>query len=102
MSSASYILYNQKQQIQEKIKYLEYQRKILKDWYKKYKTEIIGFETFVFGENRTGSIYKADNWNFVGMSKGASKRTIGHCEFGEKNQHRTVMVEPKLIYCKKI
>lgn len=78
-----------------------WRKQILKDWYKKYKAEIIGFETFVFGENRTGSIYKADNWNYVGMSKGAALITTGKGDMWTQKRIRK-QVEPKLIYCKKI
>lgn len=45
-------------------------RKMLKeDYYKKYGEKIFGLITFV-EPPRTGAVYKADNWAYLGMTKG--------------------------------
>ena len=71
-----------------------WRKQITKDWYKKYKDTVIGFETFVYGENRTGAIYKADNWQYVGMSSGAAKKQHNY------EYHIWETVPKKLIFCK--
>jgi len=40
-----------------------------KDYLLKYNEEIVGLITFV-EPPRTGAIYKADNWLYLGMTKG--------------------------------
>ena len=72
-------------------------RKIVKeDWEKKYNDNVIGFETFIFGENRFGSMYKADNWEHVGMTKGNTK---SHAH-GAYNGTERIQTVQKMIFCK--
>jgi|SRR3989304_5172232 len=66
------------------------------DWEKKYNDNVIGFETFIFGENRFGSMYKADNWDFVGMTKGNTKLH----KHGIYNGTERIETEKKMIFCK--
>lgn len=73
-----------------------WRKTILKDWTKRYGTEVIGFETFVFGKERFGTIYKADNWTYVGQTKGSAKyKPHGAYNIGERKK-----TEIKLIFCK--
>jgi len=44
-------------------------KRIVKDYEKRYVDELIGIITFV-EPPRTGSIYKADNWDYLGMTQG--------------------------------
>ena len=68
-----------------------------RDWREKYGVIVCGFETFVI-ENKTrkGSLYKADNWTFVGRTQGSTKF---HQHGVEKHFERRE-VEQKLIFCK--
>jgi len=75
-----------------------WRKTIIKDWIEKYNTEVIGFETFVFGDGRFGTIYKADNWEYVGKTKGSAKyKPHGAYNIGERKK-----TELKLIFCKSI
>lgn len=67
------------------------------DWYELYGDYVIGFETFVFGDNRTGAVYRADNWVYVGQTRGSAKKSKGM--YGTKER---ITVPPKLIFCKKV
>jgi|TARA_R100000656_G_C3941671_1_gene126825 hypothetical protein len=49
---------------------------IIKDYYDKYKTNLLGLVTFV-EPPRTGAIYKADNWEFLGETQGITVRRKG-------------------------
>ena len=75
-----------------------WRKQIIKDWLNKYGGEIIGFETFVFGSNRYGTVYKADNWVCVGKTKGSAKRK----PWGAYNKGIREKTDIKLIFCKKI
>ena len=50
--------------------------KILNDYREKYDTALVGLVTFV-EPPRTGAIYKADNWNYLGETQGISVRRRG-------------------------
>ena len=66
-------------------------------WLEKYGVVVYGFETFVVEEEfRKGTLYKADNWTFVGRTSGASKRRNGI----EKPADDWAQVAPKLVFCK--
>lgn len=71
---------------------------IIIDWKQKYNDEVIGFETFIFGENRIGSMYKADNWQFCGHTAGSAK----YKPHGIYNKGERKRTDIKLIFCKKI
>lgn len=78
-----------------------WRRQSVLDWYKKYNEVPIGFETFIFGEGRFGSMYKADNWTYCGETFGSTKfRPKEHGGFDTK--HLRIKTNQKLIFCKKI
>ncbi len=57
---------------------------------------MIGFETFVVEEDyRKGTLYKADNWTFVGETFGSTKTHNGLI-----NKSERLITNKKLIYCK--
>jgi hypothetical protein len=76
----------------------KWRKQIREDWKERYGDDILGFETFIFGENRTGAMYKADNWIYVGETQGNTKfKPHGAYGVTERKQ-----VEKKLIFCKRI
>ena len=73
-----------------------------KDWEERYKDSVIGFETLV-ELPRSGSMYKADNWDYVGTTKGYTCKRIGGKGFEDWGGQRiwdTVNLRPKLVFCK--
>ena len=75
-----------------------WRKRVSVDWEARYGVEVHGFETFIIeNETRKGTLYKADNWDFVGMTAGNSKSHKGL-------ESKSVRVDtiPKMIYCKKI
>ena len=75
-----------------------FRKQVVKDWKERYNCSPIGFETFIFGENRTGASYKADNWKYVGITQGSAKyKPHGAYGVGER-----LITEKKLIFCKMI
>jgi hypothetical protein len=76
----------------------KWRRQVRQDWIARYGNDVVGFETFIFGENRTGAMYKADNWMYVGETAGNTKfKPHGAYGVTERKQ-----VEKKLIFCKMI
>lgn len=74
-----------------------WRRTVERDWYEKYGVKVCGFETFVIeNERRKGSLYKADNWTFVGRTSGTTK----FHQHGIEKQFIRVQTEQKLIFCK--
>ena len=66
------------------------------DWEERYNDNVIGFETFIFGDGRYGSMYKADNWDYVGMTKGNTKKH----KHGMWNGTERITTNQKMIFCK--
>ena len=65
-------------------------------WKYVYGIPVIGFETFVVEEDyRKGTLYKADNWTFVGETFGSAKSHNGLI-----NKSSRLETNQKLIYCK--
>lgn len=65
-------------------------------WFELYGVEVIGFETFVVEEDyRKGTLYKADNWLYVGETKGSTKS-----HNGLDNKSTRIKTSIKMIYCK--
>ena len=65
-------------------------------WEYIYDVPVIGFETFVVEEDwRKGTLYKADNWSFVGETCGNTKTHNGLL-----NKQIRLDTIKKLIYCK--
>lgn len=72
-------------------------RNVIADlWEQIYGVPVIGFETFVVEEDwRKGTIYKADNWVYVGETAGSTKT-----HRGLRNPSQRVKTEKKMIYCR--
>jgi hypothetical protein len=65
-------------------------------WEEIYNVPVIGFETFIIeNETRKGSMYKADNWLFVGETKGSTKN-----HSGLTNKSTRVETDIKMVYCR--
>jgi len=69
-----------------------------------YGVQIMGYETFIIEkDDRKGSMYKADNWIYVGETKGDSRVLSGSAngviidDSGRIARNKT---EPKMIYCR--
>ena len=80
-------------------------------WEYLYGVKPFGFETFVQagdvgdGRQRTGALYRADNWVFVGETYGSTKNHIGvgltgSEKLGGKGSFARDRVQPKLVFCK--
>lgn len=75
-----------------------WRKKIAEDWENQYGVSVAGFETFIIeNENRKGAMYKADNWEFVGETKGSTKEH----SHGIENTFERKNTEKKLVFCKK-
>lgn len=75
-----------------------WRNRICADWEDRYKVKVHGFETFVVEEDyRKGSLYKADNWSFLGITQGNTKT---HKGLGTPSER--VSTTPKLVFAKKI
>jgi hypothetical protein len=73
-----------------------YRRVVSKLWLELYGVPVVGFETFVVEtDTRKGTLYKADNWTFVGETSGSTK---SHKGLANKSTRKAT--EKKLIYCK--
>jgi hypothetical protein len=81
-----------------------WRKQVVIDWENKYYCKPIGFESLI-ELPRSGSLYKADNWTYVGTTKGYTCKRTG----GVKTENWTGKrvwdyknLKPKLVYCKKI
>ena len=62
-------------------------------WKKLYGVDVIGFETFVIeNEKRKGSMYKADNWTYLGETKGSTKSHKGLLNKSERKSTEIKMI----------
>lgn len=80
----------------------EFRKKIVEDWYNKYKDEVIGFETLV-ELPRTGDLYKKDGWTEVGITKGFSCKRVsgkGTDSWSGKRIWNTTELRPKRVFCR--
>lgn len=76
-----------------------FRSQVRKDYEEKYKNELIGLVTFV-EPPRNGTVYKADNWDFLGETQGKScKRRGSHGKW--INKEWTTGTK-KLIFAKKL
>ena len=74
-----------------------WRKQIVCDWEQHYGVKPCGFETFIVEESyRKGSMYKADNWTFVGETQGSTK----FHQHGVDKKFERREVEKKLVYCK--
>ena len=80
-----------------------WRNQVVFDWQYLYKSPVIGFETLV-ELPRNGALYKADNWTFVGTTKGYTCKRIGGISSSEKFGGVRVWnyddLRPKLVFCK--
>lgn len=75
-----------------------FRRRVVFDWMRLYDETPIGFETFIFGEGRFGSLYKADNWTYCGLTSGSAKcKPHGAYNPGERRE-----TEIKMVFCKRV
>lgn len=83
-----------------------FRNQVVTDWEEKYKDKVIGFETLI-ELPRSGSLYKADNWTYVGTTKGFTCKRVA----GEQTENWTGKrvwnknpdeLKPKLVFCKLI
>lgn len=75
-----------------------WRKRIAADWHKKYGVIVHGFETFVVEEDfRKGTLYKADNWTFLGETAGSTKR-----HNGLNNASVRVATSKKLVFAIKV
>ena len=76
-----------------------WRRRCAKDWLERYNVIPHGFETFVIETDyRKGTLYKADNWIYLGQTAGSTK---AHPKgMGQKSER--IKTVPKLIFAKKI
>lgn len=69
-------------------------------WSYLYGIDVIGFETFVIENDiRKGTLYKADNWKYVGITAGNAK---AHGKGGMNGKSTRSQTECKLIFCKRV
>ena len=79
----------------------EWRKQIAKDWEELYGVEVCGYETFIIesrlpgGRTRNGAIYRADNWELTGITKGYEDTNVRGREHKSK-----VLKSKKLVYCK--
>lgn len=74
-----------------------WRRRVAEDWENRYGVKVCGFETFIVEEPyRKGSMYKADNWTFVGETNGSTKLH----QHGVEKKFQRIQVGKKLVFCK--
>ena len=74
-----------------------WRKQVAVDWEIRYGVKVCGFETFVVEEPyRKGSMYKADNWDFVGYTNGSTK----FHKHGVEKKFERRDTEKKLVFCK--
>ena len=92
-----------------------WRRQIAADWQQLYQVPVAGFETFVIeGSNddtgkrctdrdRTGALYRADNWSMLGITAGNTKvHTAANDSGGMGAAHTRKQVCRKLIFARKV
>lgn len=86
-----------------------WRKRIAWDWEYLYGVKVAGFETFIIEErrdgqsDRLGTLYLADNWTFLGVTKGNTKQHAQEKGSGGLNaKHTRKTVVPKLIYAIKV
>ena len=67
-------------------------------WLTKYGDRPVGWETYVGrSECRAGAVYKADNWTYLGDTKGTARSRPNMSSPGKITFTKT---DPKMIFCK--
>ena len=78
-----------------------WRKQIARDWEYLYGVEVCGYETFIIeerlpgGRTRNGAIYRADNWELTGITKGYNQTNVRGREHKRKQ-----LKSRKLVYCK--
>jgi hypothetical protein len=67
-------------------------RRIQQDWQDRFGFPLLLLETFVDPERFHGTIYRASNWLFVGMTKGYRRTSKGYSERTESS--KLVFIQP--------
>ena len=77
-----------------------FRRRAAFDWRERYGVELVGWETFVEpSECRHGSMYKADNWIYVGNTRGSKKMQQGG-KIGVDGKVARTTTTQKLTFCR--
>jgi len=76
-----------------------FRHQLKKDYEEKYNDKLIGLITFV-EPPRTGAVYKADNWDFLGETQG--KKCTRRGELGKWINKEWSQGTKKLIFAKKL
>ena len=74
----------------------QWRKQVVIDWEEQYGAKPLGFETFVDNSpdrQRYGTIYRADNWDYVGMTSGTARKFTG-------KKHEFESTTSKMIFCK--
>jgi hypothetical protein len=86
-----------------------WRKRIAADWEYLYQVKVAGFETFVIeadledGRTRSGALYRADNWEMLGITAGNTKSHAAVDNAGGMNAaHTRKSVCQKLILCRKV
>ena len=86
-----------------------WRKRIAQDWQYLYQVKVAGFETFVIeadledGRSRSGALYKADNWQVLGLTAGNTKSHAAKDGAGGMNAaHTRKQVCQKLILARKV
>ncbi len=77
-----------------------WRKQIIIDWEDRYHIKPIGFETFVYGDNRTGACYKADNWEYLELTKGAARKLRNSKAALKAGIISRQATTKKLVFCK--
>ncbi|VAW48761.1 hypothetical protein MNBD_GAMMA03-288 [hydrothermal vent metagenome] len=67
-------------------------RRIQKDWLAHFGFPLLLLETFVDPKRYHGTIYRASNWTFVGLTKGYRRTREGYSQ--QTNSRKLVFVQP--------
>ena len=92
-----------------------WRRQIASDWEYLYQVKVAGFETFVIegshndrnelctDRERTGALYRADNWQMLGITAGNTKvHSAANNSGGMNTAHTRKEVCKKLIFARKV
>lgn len=92
-----------------------WRRQIAADWESLYQVKVAGFETFVIegshndrneictDKQRTGALYRADNWDMLGITAGNTKSHAAATDSGGMGAaHKRKEVCRKLIFARRV
>ena len=68
------------------------QKRLCKDWEQTFGHPVVLLETFVDPQRFRGTVYKADNWVYVGDTKGFRRTTLGYT--AKPQSPKIVFVKP--------